>query len=241
MQKVIQAGNSFYPEWLSIIELCVALTFLKILHKFAGIVGLHTYNAIVVCIANIEVLHVTKYELLSTPVPLGTILFTTTFIANNIIADKYGNSYARKSVYLSFLVYTFFSISLIISIMHNPFVDESVFLQQAFLNHESMMRLFVPSLRILVASLVAFLCGQLFNISVFRKIRCIKTPWFSLLEYLGIFLAGLLDNIVFSSIAFYFLASPALSLSLLLNGYIIPSCIIRFIIILLCMTMFKMR
>ncbi|MDR1907542.1 MAG: queuosine precursor transporter [Holosporales bacterium] len=271
LQKLIQVGCHFPPEVCSVLTLLASLAFLHLSHKIAGSAGLCTYNCVAVCLANIQVLHISKYSMLPSPLPLGTVLFTTTFLANNIISSKYGKDEAKKSIRLSFIVYTFFSFSLIISLMHKPFVLEGdVFTQQAYLNYQAMMRLFVPSLRILCASIAAFLVSQLCNVWFFDKVRRtdvmfysnedsanmndenatnseenirrnvkIGKIWASVCNFISVFMSSIVDNVVFSFLAFYFWCEVETPISVILHGYILETSVIRCAVILIFTLLFK--
>jgi uncharacterized integral membrane protein (TIGR00697 family) len=225
------------PELVSIGVLGVSLAFLGALFRFAGKTGLCTYNSVAVCLANIQVLHVTKYCVSPFPLPLGTILYTTTFLSNNMLAIKYGAKEASKSVALSFMVYAFFALSLIISLMHKPFIEPgNTFLEESFQNYLAIERLFVPSVRLFVASLGAFLISQSCNVFMFDRMGKELSS-----NAISAFLSGVVDNIVFSFLAFYSLATFRPSLSVLLNGYILEVTIIRGIVILIFTILFRSR
>ncbi|MDR1208611.1 MAG: queuosine precursor transporter [Holosporales bacterium] len=264
----------YSPEFISLATLLTSLGFLEGLFRIAGKSGLCAYNCIAVCIANIQVLHITKYDLMPMPVPLGTVLFTTTFLSNNMISAKYGSSEAQKSVILSFVVYAFFSISLILSLMHKPLQGDA-FLQESYQNYLAIKRLFTPSIRILCASLISFLLSQYFNILFFVRINKILTnvlhkgtlPWirrvvqqdnanlrqdiehgaqkqaehWNVSSLVSVFLSGALDNLIFSSLAFYFWGTVRPSISMLFNGYVLETTVIRCVVIFVSFIVFRTR
>ncbi|MDR0625422.1 MAG: queuosine precursor transporter [Holosporales bacterium] len=200
------------------------------------------YNGLAICMANIQVLHITQYTTFPTPIPLGTILFTTVFISNSKITKQYGEASARKGVYLSLFVYVFFSLSMILSMMHKPFVSDSSFSQQAFLSYKAMVTLFSPSVRIFLAGIISFFVSQLCNVIFLGKTGLSsndsklkrRTSLFAtehrrhFTEFLAVFSSGLIDSIVFTHLAFYWLAPTPLPTAVIWKGYIMSSTIIRF-------------
>ncbi|MDR0630989.1 MAG: queuosine precursor transporter [Holosporales bacterium] len=227
------------PELVSFGVMLISLAFLEFFFRLAGKSGLCAYNCIAVCLANIQVLHVTKYDVFSVPIPLGTVLFTTTFLSNNMISAKYGPSEANKSVLLSFVAYAFFSISLILSLMHKP-VQGDAFLQESYQNYLAMKRLFTPSLRILCASFIAFLFSQFFNVLIFKRVSRTQLNK-SVLNFISVSVSGLLDNLVFSSLAFYFWGPIRPSLSTLFGGYVLETTVIRCAVALVFVVVFRRR
>ncbi|MDR1597947.1 MAG: queuosine precursor transporter, partial [Holosporales bacterium] len=235
--------HSAPPEAISLLILIVSLAFLKLLHKLAGKTGLCVYNSIAVCLANIQVLHITKYSLLPSALPLGTVLFTTTFLSNTMLSSKYGKQEATRCIYLTFVVYTFFAFSLIISLMHKPFfLAEDPFTQQAYLNYQAMARLFTPSLRLLCASLAAFLASQFCNVCFFEKMRhsahCAVAKAAGAISVLA---SSIIDNVVFSMLAFYVWSPVPASINVILQGYVLETLAVRCIVILVFTMVFRIR
>lgn len=229
-QQIIQSGTQLSAEISSLLVLLFSLMSLYFFYKKASLSGLYIYNILVVCLANIQILHVTQYTLCSTPLPLGTVLFTTLFLSNTVITDQYGVKAAQKGVILSLAVYAFFSISMILSLMHKPAIGNEEFLQQATINYQAMIRIFIPSLRIFLASLMAFGVSQIFNIFIFNKIKY-KVSNLYINQFISIFLASFLDHLIFTAFAFYVFANIKPSLDLFWNGYVIGSFIIRIIVV----------
>jgi uncharacterized integral membrane protein (TIGR00697 family) len=274
IEKIVCNMWQYSPEFISLATLLTSLAFLECLFRIAGKSGLCAYNCIAICIANIQVLHITKYDTLPLPVPLGTVLFTTTFLSNNMISAKYGSAEANKSVILSFVVYAFFSVSLIMSLMHKPLQGDD-FLRESYQNYLAMKRLFTPSMRILCASLISFALSQHVNVLIFKRINQAiidvrlkrafnfmrrlplqrdkatsiqdigqgveKIEHLNVSSLVSVFLSGALDNLIFSLLAFYLWSPVRPSVSMLFNGYIIETTIVRCIVILAFLIVFRRR
>ena len=95
--------------------LIFCFTSILILLKLFGKVGIYLYTAIAVIAANIQILKIVKFSFLDEPVALGTILFASTFLCTDILAEYYGVKKARKNVligFAGFLLMTFFILEL---------------------------------------------------------------------------------------------------------------------------------
>ena len=73
-----------------------------IFFKLFGEVGLYIYTVIAIIAANIQVLKIVKFSFFEEPIALGTILFASTFLCTDILAEYYGAKSARKNILLGF-------------------------------------------------------------------------------------------------------------------------------------------
>jgi uncharacterized integral membrane protein (TIGR00697 family) len=191
-------------------------------------------------LANIQILHLTKYAVFKEPMPLGTVLFTTIFFASGLITEKYGAAIARKSIVLSLFTYGFFCLSMVFSMMHNVAVGEGVFLQQMGENYEAMRKIFLPSVRLLIASMTAFFVSNFINIKMFNLKNFLKNKSFQ--EYFptfSVFISSIADHLVFTLLAFYFFVEKKPDSSLFWGGYVIQSYVLRCITICIGSLFFK--
>ncbi|GHS92644.1 hypothetical protein AGMMS49949_05000 [Alphaproteobacteria bacterium] len=243
---VLAWGTSLPPEVVSVFVLFFSLAALSLFHKIFGLTGLYLYNALAICLANIQILHITHYSFFSSPTPLGTVLFTTTFFANTLMTNLYGAKAARRGILLSFLAYSFFAFSMILSLLHVPVIGEGgeaqdasarpdAFLLQAQKNYEAIKCLFLPSLRILGASLFAFAASQLTSVATFQRLKKgTKGHLLGLRHGASIFLSSFVDHFLFSYLAFFLFVTPKPSLTMLWMGYGLDSFILRYVVIGVC-------
>ena len=70
--------------------------------KLFGEVGIYVYTSIAIIAANIQVLKIVDFPFFNNPIALGTILFSSTFFATDILAEYYGTKYARKNILIGF-------------------------------------------------------------------------------------------------------------------------------------------
>ena len=101
----------------------------------------------------------------------------------------------------------------------------------AHTNYTAMLQLFSPSLRILVASLIAYVCSQWLDILIFNRLRTLtnnKFVWFR--QNVAMLMSGLFDTFIFSFLAWVLLSDAPISWHELFFTYVLSSQIIRFIL-----------
>ena len=182
-------------EWLSIIELsflCFALLFF---FRFFQKIGVFIFIALAVLIGNIQILHEAHFSFID--LPLGTLAFSTSFLASNLLNEHFGKKEAQKAVFLTFFIQIFFGLMMILTLGYKPLPSSRSY-------YQSMLLLFTPSLRLFIASLSAFVIAQLVDIFIFDYLKRGR----SLFERsnIAILFSALIDNTVFSLLTFYFLA-----------------------------------
>ena len=215
---------------MSLISLIFLIISIFSINKYFGKSGLFSYNCIAVCLANIQILQLTNYHYLGFCAPLGTIVFTTTFFTNGLITKQYGKKESQKSILLSSIIYIIFSLSMILSLAHKPFCNQNDFCNQAFEKYKALSEIFIPSLRILISSLLAFIISQFFCTFIFDKLnkfsKFIPMPT-------SIFLSSILDHVSFTIFAFYIFSDTKPPLKIFFSGYIFGSYILRLLAILI--------
>lgn len=207
-----------------------AITILTLL-KLYGAFGLYVYNAIAIVVANIQVLRFTQYATFNEPVALGTVLFTTTFFVNDVLTEHYGTKYAKRAVTLGFLAQILVCILMLFALGHPLPTINSPAIVDANKNYFAMLQLFTPSLRILIASLVAYICSQFLDIILFSSLRKItngRMLWFR--QNMAMLLSGFFDTCLFSAIAWVWLCDTPVSWRELLFTYILSAQIIRLLL-----------
>ena len=151
-----------------------------------------------VTIANIVAQKVIEYDFgsISFFATAGTILFAVTYLVTDIVNEKFGRDEARRMVFIAFgmqaIVAVFFY--MVISATSAPF----------YLNQEAFELILGSSLRVIGASLLAFVVCEIMDVYIFhwlKKITNGKHLWmrsaFSTLPTMVI------DSVLFVSLAFY--------------------------------------
>lgn len=217
-------------EALTIWLLLLCAVAILALLKFYGVFGLYVYNALAIIFANIQVLRFTQFAYFSEPVALGTVLFTTTFFVNDVISEHYGLEAAKKSVTLGFWAQVLITAWMILALGHPlpASSNASITIQAAHTNYTAMLQIFTPSLRILIASLIAYFCSQWLDIILFNRLRKLTQGKFLWLrQNVAMLTSGIFDTFIFSFLAWMLFSETPISLHELIFTYILSSQIMR--------------
>lgn len=188
--------------------------------RFLGKNGLITFAMIAFLGGNLQVLHQAQFSFLDEPVALGTILFSFTYLTSDILTEHFGAKIARQSVLMSILAQVLFAIIMMSTLFHHPLphIPENQNIYEGF------KLLFLPMPRFLIASLLAYGISQLLDIWVFQRLKIItegKFLWLRLSA--STLIGGLVDQIIFSVLAWVVLAPTPVTLSTLFWTYIVGS------------------
>ena len=173
---------------------CSVLIFLKIF----GYIGLYVYSAVAVITANIQVLKTVDFFYSSEPVALGTVLFASTFLCTDILSEHFGKQKARQNVLIGFCAFLFITFAMLFTIGFKPSDHDWI--------QESLTNVFTPMTRFFIASMIAYLISQYFDVWIYciiKKISYNKKLW--LRNNLSTILSSLIDNTTFSLLAWIIL------------------------------------
>ena len=225
--------------WFIMLILCF-LSILVFLRLF-GYVGLYVYSAIAIIAANIQVLKQANFNFFSSinekiipfyepsPIALGTILFASTFLCTDILSEYYGKEKARKNVLIGFCSFFLMTILMLVTIGIQPAEDEWVSMVQ-----ESLAILFTPMTSIFVASMIAYLISQYFDIWFFSYLKTVssnKLLW--LRNNVSTAVSSLIDNTIFSIFAWIILNPNPFLLSDVIMTFILGVYLLRVFIAIL--------
>ena len=195
-------------------ELFLCSFFLLLCLFYFGKCGIYSFAACAFIVANIQVLRTTNYFFQETPVALGNIAFISIFLANNILVEFYGVKYAKQSIYISFILYLFFTAMVFVTMLYQPKTDYF---------YQSFAQIFSNSPRLFLSGVVSYLFSQLFDIwilSFLKKIWSANSLIF-LRNFLAVALCGMIDNIIFSVLAWKILAKNPVTTESLIFTYIL--------------------
>ncbi|MBC7114567.1 MAG: queuosine precursor transporter [Archaeoglobi archaeon] len=177
-------------------------------YKFFGKSGLYAWVGISVILANVQVAKIISFFGLVTA--MGNVIYGSSFLATDILAEKYGKKEARKAVFIGFfmLVSTAIIMKLTLLFIPHPSDTLSPALEQIFG--------FMPDAT--VASLTAYLISQLHDVWAFHFWKT-KTGgrhlW--LRNNASTMVSQLIDNAVFTTL-FFVIFNPSFVSSLGLSG-----------------------
>ncbi|MCX7787312.1 MAG: queuosine precursor transporter [Spirochaetes bacterium] len=131
-------------------------------------------------------------------VPAAMVLFPLAYIFGDILTEVYGFARARQVIWLGFLCNLLAVLTIFISGMlpAAPFWPAE--------NQKAWEAILGFSPRLLVASFIAYLCGEFLNSFVLAKLKVRTKGRFLWLRTIGsTFVGGGVDSIVFITVAFY--------------------------------------
>ena len=207
-----------YVLWLIILFFCFSsiLIFLKLF----GYVGLFVYSALAVIIGNIQVLKTVDFFYSPEPVALGTVLFASTFLCTDILSEHFGKDKARKNVLISFISFLFMTIIMLITIGFKPSANDWV--------QDSLANVFTPMSRFFIASMIAYLASQYFDVWIYSTIKNLtKNRFLWLRNNLSTIISSLIDNTLFSLLAWIILNPNPETLYNVIMIYIFGTYVLR--------------
>jgi hypothetical protein len=190
--------------------------------KLFGYVGLYVYSALAVIIGNIQVLKTVDFFYSPEPVALGTVLFASTFLCTDILSEHFGKEKARKNVLIGFAGFLFMTIIMLITIGFKPSTNDWA--------QDSLANVFTPMSRFFIASMIAYLASQYFDVWIYSAIKNItKNRYLWLRNNLSTILSSL-DNTIFSLLAWIILNPNPETLYNVIMIYIFGTYILRILI-----------
>lgn len=223
LTSLIATLQAFSAETTSIILFIVsAVTILVLFYQFQ-LFGLYLYACLATIIANIQVLKISPFASATEPVALGTVTFATIFLVTDIITEHYGKQAAKKSIGLCFATQVVMTVMMVLTIGFTPIAGDPA--------QHALETLFLPAPRLLVASITAFISSQLIEIYLFKWLKDYtagKHLW--LRTNVSTIIAALIDNVIFSVLAWQLLSPLPVTFSVLIFTYIIPTYIARVLV-----------
>jgi len=210
-----------YVLWLIMLFYCFSsiLIFLKLF----GYVGLFIYSALAVIIGNIQVLKTVDFFYSPEPVALGTVLFASTFLCTDILSEHFDKDKARKNVLIGFISFLFMTIIMLITIGFKPSTNDWA--------QDSLVNVFTPMSRFFIASMIAYLASQYFDVWIYSTIKNLtKNRFLWLRNNLSTIISSLIDNTVFSLLAWIILNPNPETLYNVIMIYIFGTYILRIFI-----------
>ena len=210
-----------FVVWIVLLFFCFSsiLIFLK-LFSFAG---LYVYSALAVIIGNIQVLKTVDFFYSPEPVALGTILFCSTYLCTDILSEHFGKDKAQKNILISFVSFLFVTIVMLVTIGFNPSANDWA--------QDSLENIFTPMSRFFIASMIAYLVSQYFDVWIYSTIKNLTMNRFLWLRNnLSTILSSLIDNTVFSILAWIILNPNPETFYNVIMIYILGTYILRIFI-----------
>ncbi len=192
-------------------------------YRFFGRTGLYVWIGMAIILANIQVAKMIEFFGLMTA--MGNIIYGSTFLATDILTEKYGKEEARKGVFVGFFVLIAVTVIMQITLAFTPAPEDTLdpALRQIFG--------FMPD--VTIASLTAYLISQLHDVWAFhfwkQKTRG-RFLWIR--NNASTMVSQLIDNATFTFL-FFVVFNPQILANIGWNGVweiFITSYIMKFIV-----------
>ena len=178
--------------WFGLMILCYLAVLL--IYKLFGRKGLFAWVAMSIILANIQVMK--TIQIFGLVTAEGNIVYSSIFFVSDILNEVYGKKEARKAVYVGFFVLVMTTVIMQVTLMFIP--DSS----DTMAPHLAAIFGFMP--RIALASLAAYICSQMYDVWMYafmKKYHGRKLLW--LRSNVSMIFSQLIDNTLFTIIAFY--------------------------------------
>lgn len=178
------------------INIIVTFSLVVLIEKLFKKEGLYVWLSIATILANLTVCKMVNVFGYTTS--LGNVLFASTFLATDIMSEKYSKKDAKKGVYVSIFSGITFIIITQLTLLFIPSSDDVV--------NGAMKTLFAVSIRTTAASMFMFFVSNMMDIYLYNKLKekfpnklwlrnntstilcnCIENYFFNTLAFIGIF------------------------------------------------------
>jgi queuosine precursor transporter len=179
-----------------------------------GAAGLYAWIVLAVIAANIQVLKQAQFTAFPEPVALGTVVFASTYLATDLLAEHYGRQSALGGVLVGFAGYLLWTVLMVLTLGYRPQPGDEV--------QGHLIALFKPAPSLFAAGMISYLLSQSFDVLVFRAVRARtgrRLLW--LRTNASTLLSALLDTVVFSTLAWVIFAPDPVSLHTLIFTYVL--------------------
>ncbi len=177
-----------------------------------GKLGLYIWIAVSIIIANIQVLK--TIEIFSFTTTLGNILYASTFLATDILSEKYGKKEARRGVLVGFFSLIVMTLFMNVALLFRPSGDDFA--------HGALKTIFGMMPRIAGASIAAYILSQFHDIWAYhhwkKKFPSDRAIW--LRNNASTMVSQLIDTSVFTFAAFLGVFPISVVLQIFFTTYI---------------------
>ena len=177
---------------LGVISIFVTFSLTVLSEKLFKKEGLYVWISIAVIIANIIICK--SIDLSIFKVNLGNILFASSFLATDIMSEKYGVAESKKAIIIAVFSQLVFIISTQMALLYTP--------SNIDIANESMKTLFSLNVRISVSSIFMYFVSNMLDIYLFEKIKNKVPSKLWLRNNVSTMISNSLENYLFGLLAF---------------------------------------
>ena len=175
-----------------LINIVVTFSLVVLIEKLFKKEGLYVWLSIAIILANLTVCKM--IDILGFTTSLGNVLFASTFLATDIMSEKYGKDEAKKGIYISIFSGITFIIITKLTLLFIPSSDDIV--------EGAMELLFNVSMRTTIASMLMFFISNMLDINIYNKLKEKYPKKLWLRNNVSTILCNCLENYFFNSLAF---------------------------------------
>ncbi len=224
--------QSYSSESITMITIFICYSIIGIALKSWGRAGLFAYCAIAVIASNIQILTAAQFSIYPQPIVLGTVIYSSVFLANDLLTERYGSAIAKKSVLLSFFSTSILLVFMILTLAYRPLPnlpEYSFYLE----SRHAIEVIFSPNIAILFASQTAYIISQFSDIGIFAKLKKTALKYLWARAFISVALGALIDSLIFNFLAWRVFADQPVATTHLLNHYILGNYFLQILIALL--------
>lgn len=148
-------------ELLFFVSIAAAFTSVVMVARFFGKAGLFAWIGVAAVLANLLIPKVVT--LFGLNVNLGSVLFSSLFLATDILSERFGLKESRRAVYVALIADLLFIAATQVGLLFIPSEMDVV--------HDSMKALFTIELRVTAASVLMMFLANLADVYLFEAMR----------------------------------------------------------------------
>ena len=174
------------------INIIITFSLVVLIEKLFKKEGLYVWLSIAIILANITVCKM--IDVFSFTTSLGNVLFASTFLATDIMSEKYSKEDAKKGIYISIFSGITFIIITQLTLLFIPSSDDVV--------NEAMKNLFSISIRTTFASMFMFFISNMMDIHIYNKLKDKFPNKLWLRNNISTIICNCIENYFFNTLAF---------------------------------------
>lgn len=174
-------------------EVALVFTALLVCYRFFGKVGAIAWVGIATVLAN--VITAKNADIFGLSTAIGTVMFASTFLATDILAENHSKEEAKQAVYIGLFADVVLIVSTQIALLYKPSAIDYA--------DGAMRTLFALNLRISIASMIMYFIANMADVYLFTKLKEKsdgKRLW--LRNNVSTILCNCLENFGFIALAF---------------------------------------
>lgn len=211
-------------EFILIVTLIIEYTAVVVAYRLFDKIGLYIWIAIATVLANIEVMMLVKA--FGIEMTLGNILFASTFLATDILSEKYGKQTARRGAIIGIASSVVFVIISSSWLLYRPSPND--------VYSSAINMVFSNTPRIVAASVLVYAIVQLLDVRLYHKVwdmtakygdskkglwirnnvativsQVVNAILYNIVAFAGTYSLGTLIEIIVSNVLIYIITSLA--------------------------------